>query len=230
MVRERTPRQLNFVNAYTLTVCRRNQQFADVLNGSALNLPDGMSVVWGVQWLGMHFPERVAGPDLTEGMCARAEQKGYRVFFMGSSPQNLADLKAALLKRYPKLNIVGMHSPSMSDQFSEEETQSIISEIAKTSPDILFVGVSTGKQETWISRNLERINVPACLAVGAAFDFLSGRVPRAPEWLRERGLEWLYRLYCEPRRLWKRYLLGNFVFLLMLTKASLRKKFGHETH
>lgn len=229
MIKERTPRQLNFVNAYTLTVCRRNQEFADVLNGSALNLPDGMSVVWGVQWLGMRFPERVAGPDLMEELCGRAAKKGHRVFLMGSTPENLTNLKTALIKRHPGLNIVGTHSPSVCDQFDEAETQQILTEIHAATPDILFVGVSTGKQERWISQNLARINVPACLAVGAAFDFLSGRVPRAPEWLRAHGLEWLYRLYCDPRRLWKRYLLGNFVYLIMLIKASYRKKFGHET-
>lgn len=230
MIRRRIPRQLNFVNAYTLTVCRRNQAFADILNGSALNLADGMSVVWGARWLDMKFPGRVAGPDLSEALCARAEKKGYRVFFMGSSWDNLTELKKSLLQRYPALKIVGVYSPPVCDEFGEAETTKIIAEVKASSPDVLFVGVSTGKQEKWLSQNLNQLNVPVCLAVGAAFDFLSGRIPRAPEWLRVRGLEWLYRLYREPRRLWKRYLLGNAVFLLILFKKSVKMKFaGNET-
>jgi N-acetylglucosaminyldiphosphoundecaprenol N-acetyl-beta-D-mannosaminyltransferase len=178
----------------------------------------------------MKFPERVAGPDLTEALCDRAAKKGYRIFFMGSSPENLGTLKAVLTRRHPGLNIVGTHSPSMSNEFSDSETQAIIKTIHAAKPDILFVGISTGKQETWISRNLTQLNVPACLAVGAAFDFLSGRVPRAPEWLRVRGFEWLFRLYCEPRRLWKRYLLGNFIYGLMLFRSTVRNRFLNETH
>jgi N-acetylglucosaminyldiphosphoundecaprenol N-acetyl-beta-D-mannosaminyltransferase len=174
--------------------------------------------------LKLNIPERVAGPDLAEALCQRAEKRGYRLFFMGSSQENLDMLKKALLGRYPALNIVGMLSPSMCDRFSDEENQKIIAEVRHAAPDILFVGISTQKQEIWMSENLQKLNVPASLGVGAAFDFLSGRVPRAPEWLQKNGLEWMYRLFCEPKRLWKRYLLGNALFLYLLIKESLRRR------
>jgi UDP-N-acetyl-D-mannosaminuronic acid transferase (WecB/TagA/CpsF family) len=125
--------------------------------------------------------------------------------------------------------IAGTHSPSMCDRFDEAETLRILAEIKAVEADILFVGVSAPKQEIWISENLHRLNVPVAIGVGAAFDFLSGRIPRAPQALQRVGLEWLYRLWKEPRRLWKRYLLGNAIFLSVLAREFIRLKFHRST-
>jgi len=221
-VQKRIPTQVSFSNAYTVTLCRRNKKLQGLINGSDLNLADGMSIVWGSRWLGVRLPGRVAGPDLTEALCARAAEKGYRIFLMGSSVENLVRLKSVLQLKFPAIKIVGTFSPSMCEEFSDDETRTMIDQFRDTHPDILFVGISCPKQEIWIAENIKRIGVPLILGVGAAFDFLSGRIPRAPVFLRNMGLEWLHRLYCEPRRLWKRYLLGNFVFLSLLIKEMVR--------
>lgn len=224
-IKERKPRQISFSNAQTIALSRKNPELRRLLNQSDLTLADGMSVVWGARILGYKLPERVAGPDLTFALAGRAAKKNYRVFLMGSSWGNLSQLKNVLTNAWGGLNVVGMHSPPMCEKMSEEETKKIILLIRNSTPDILFVGISCPKQEQWIAENLSRINVPVSLGVGAAFDFLSGRIPRAPEWLRKRGLEWLFRLWCEPRRLWRRYLLGNFVFLSLLLKEKIRRQF-----
>jgi N-acetylglucosaminyldiphosphoundecaprenol N-acetyl-beta-D-mannosaminyltransferase len=226
LIKEGKPSQINFANAYTLSIARKDASFREILNRSTLTLADGMSIVWGARWLNLHFPERLAGPDMMEWLCEEAAAKNQRVFLMGSSWDNLTELKNALVSRHPKLQVVGMHSPPMRDQFSEEETATILRDVHKAKPDILFVGISCPKQEKWISQNLQALGVPVCLAVGAAFDFLSGRIPRAPERLRNVGLEWLYRLWCEPRRLWKRYLLGNAIYLSWIGKEWLRIRFS----
>jgi N-acetylglucosaminyldiphosphoundecaprenol N-acetyl-beta-D-mannosaminyltransferase len=224
LIEEKSPRQINFSNAQTVALCHRNRELAGIINGADLNMADGMSIVWGARFLGLKMPERVAGPDVMRALCQRAAAKGHRIFLMGSSVANLEKLSRALEANAPGLHIAGTYSPPWCERFSEEETQIIISHLKASQPDILFVGVSCPKQERWIAENLNRLGVPLCLAVGAAFDFLSGRIPRAPEFMRKRGLEWLYRLWCEPRRLWKRYLLGNLIFFMLLLKERFRLK------
>ena len=117
----------------------------------------------------------------------------------------------------------------MSVRFSAADTEAMLAAIHAASPDILFVGLSFPKQERWIAENIGRINVPLSLGVGAAFDFLSGRIPRAPLWLQTRGLEWLHRLSCEPRRLWRRYLWGNLIFGGLLVAERIRRRFSRRT-
>ncbi len=224
-IAERKPRQVCFANAYTVSLCRANQVLRDSLNRFDLIVADGMSIVWGARILGIQFPERVPGPDLMLKLCERAAEKAYRIFLMGTSDENLLQLNAALVKKFPNLQITGMHSPPVRDRFTEEDTKIMLAKIDASEPDILFVGISCPKQELWIAENLYRLPAPVSLGVGAAFDFLSGLIPRAPEWLRSRGFEWLYRLWREPRRLWRRYLLGNFVFVSLLVKERIKLYF-----
>jgi len=228
IISQRIPRQICLANAFTVTLAQRNAPFKRLLNQASLVLADGMSIVWGGQWIGLKIPERIAGPDFMEMLCADSAEKGHTVFLMGSSPENLLQLTSVLKSRWPSL-MVESYSPPMCQELSEEETQHIIHQLEATKPDILFVGMTCPKQEIWIAKNLHRLQVPVCAGVGAAFDFLSGSIPRAPQWLRQSGLEWLYRLYCEPRRLWKRYLLGNAIFLSLLLKELLARKFSLKT-
>jgi N-acetylglucosaminyldiphosphoundecaprenol N-acetyl-beta-D-mannosaminyltransferase len=199
-IERRVPVQITLANAYTFTMCHRWEKLMQIINGSDLTLADGMSIVWGARWLGIRLPGRIAGPDLMQTLCAHSEKAGHGIFLMGSSPENLLCLTNVLRARWPRLRIVGTHSPSMCDRFDEAETLRILAEIKAVEADILFVGVSAPKQEIWISENLHRLNVPVAIGVGAAFDFLSGRIPRAPQALQRVGLEWLYRLWKEPRR------------------------------
>jgi N-acetylglucosaminyldiphosphoundecaprenol N-acetyl-beta-D-mannosaminyltransferase len=224
-IEERRPRQICLANAHTVALARHDSAFKDLLAKSDLVLADGMSIVWGGRWIGAQIPCRIAGPDLMVRICERSEERGYRLFLLGSGVDNLADLKWMLLKRWPGLQIVGLLSPSMCDRFEQAENDDILAQIRDACPDVLFVGMSCPKQEKWIAENLERIAAPVSLGVGAAFNFLSGKVPRAPEKLQKAGLEWLYRLYHEPRRLWRRYLLGNAVFLSSLAAEVLRNEF-----
>jgi N-acetylglucosaminyldiphosphoundecaprenol N-acetyl-beta-D-mannosaminyltransferase len=221
-IHEKTPRQICLVNAYTVSVSCKDPEVRQVLEHADLVLPDGMSIIWGGNWIGAQLTERVAGPDLMEGLCRLASRNRYRVFLFGSSDGTLQKLTEKLLRICPDLQIAGSFSPPMCARLDEEENLKILKMLETSRPDILFVGMSSPKQEKWIAENLHRIPVPVSLGVGAAFDFLSGTVPRAPHWLRRIGLEWLYRLYREPRRLWKRYLLGNFVFLSLLGSAWIR--------
>jgi N-acetylglucosaminyldiphosphoundecaprenol N-acetyl-beta-D-mannosaminyltransferase len=216
-IQQKLPRQVCLGNAYTISLVRKDPALKELINRSDLVLADGMSVVWGGHWVGARLPERVAGPDLMEALCRRAAQLRYRIFLMGATESTLQKLQEKLLRICPGLLVVGVYSPPMCDQLPESENLKIIQSLHAAKPDILFVGMSCPKQERWIARNLPRLNVPVSLGVGAAFDFLSGKIPRAPHSFQTTGTEWLYRLYREPRRLWKRYLLGNLVFLSLLT-------------
>jgi N-acetylglucosaminyldiphosphoundecaprenol N-acetyl-beta-D-mannosaminyltransferase len=226
-IQARRPRHICLANAQSVSLCWEYPEYRRTLDHADLVLPDGMSIVWGGRWIGVQLPERVAGPDLTEALCAAGERKGYRIYLLGSTPENLERLRQSLLLRHPRLQIVGTHSPSMSSCLSPQENENIRQRIQAVQPDILLVGMSAPKQELWIASNLHTLNVPICMGIGAAFDFLSGRIPRAPLFLQKCGLEWLYRLYREPRRLWKRYLLGNAIFLSHLGVAWIRRRFSH---
>jgi len=229
-IADRQPmKRVTFANAYTLAFTRNNPELQDLINTSDLTLADGMSIVWAGRWIGVRLPERVAGPDVTDLFCARASQKRYRIFLMGSSEDTLQKMSAVLQKRWPGLIICGTHSPSICDRFSDAENEEICRRINETHPDILFVGLSAPKQEIWLAKNAHRLSAPAALAIGAAFDFISGKIPRAPQKIRRIGLEWLYRLYCEPRRLWKRYLLGNAVFLSDVVREIIRQHVWHRS-
>ncbi len=208
-------------NAYTVAMAQEDQAFRNLLNRADLVLADGMSIVWGGRWVGLNLPQRIAGPDLMSSLCGRAAEEGLRIFLLGSSWENLGHLKKALLAQSPTLQIAGSYSPPMCDELNAEENAAIYAQLQAARPDILFVGLSAPKQEKWLDEHLARLQVPVCLGVGAAFDFLSGRIPRAPVYFQEAGLEWLFRLYCEPRRLWKRYVLGNLLFLYALVKEIL---------
>lgn len=224
-IAQKEPQQVCLSNAYTVALCQKDPHFLKVTNNAALVLADGMSIVWGARWIGLQLPERLAGPDIMEALCAQAMKAQHGIFLLGSSWENLARLKEVLLLRWPTLRIVGMYSPPMCEQLDEKQNSTILRLLEETTPDLLFVGMSAPKQEKWIAENLKRHNIPVSIGVGAAFDFLSGRIPRAPKLLQNIGLEWLYRLYREPRRLWKRYLLGNLLFLLLLMREAFRNRF-----
>jgi N-acetylglucosaminyldiphosphoundecaprenol N-acetyl-beta-D-mannosaminyltransferase len=224
---QKTPRQICLSNAYTVALCRKDAALRSLLNKSGLVLADGMSIVWGGRWVGARMPERVAGPDLMKALCREAVTRGHRIFLLGGDAANLEALERTLQKEYPSLHIAGTYSPSFCQRICEEENKKIIQMLEEVRPDILFVGLSAPKQEKWIADNLHRLPVPVSIGVGAAFDFLSGRIPRAPLWIQRIGLEWLYRLYCEPRRLWRRYLLGNVVFISLLLKELFAQKLSY---
>jgi len=223
-------RQVVFANAHTVSACWKDYELRRSVDTADLVLADGMSIVWGGRLIGVWLPERVTGPELTLELCARAAERGYRLYFLGSSEDNVTLLKQRLLARWPSLQFVGDYSPPMCDRLDNVQNQSIVEHIKASQADILLVGMSMPKQEKWIAENRHLIGVPVALGVGAAFDFISGRIPRAPYRLQKVGLEWLYRLWLEPRRLWRRYLLGNIIFLTHLFWAWIKYQLRPHPH
>lgn len=200
-------------------------EFRRIMNSADLVTPDGMPLVWGLRWLGAPRATRVYGPDLTPVLLAAAEQAGLPVGFYGAAPMVLSKLKGELARRFPRLDAPYWFSPPFR-QLSAEEEARITEDIRRSGPRILFVGLSTPKQERWMAAH--RGLIPAVMiGVGAAFDFLAGTKPQAPRWMQRSGLEWLFRLATEPRRLWRRYLKHNPRFAVMFARQLLASALAH---
>jgi N-acetylglucosaminyldiphosphoundecaprenol N-acetyl-beta-D-mannosaminyltransferase len=216
-------------NVHTVITGRKNKDFMMVNNKAKLSIPDGTPLVWFSKIKGHKSVNRTAGPDLmTEifkrsNICNGTQIKHY---FYGSTNENLKMLKSELIKKYPDLHIVGMYSPPFRN-LSEEEQQEIIDKINRLAPDIVWVGLGAPKQEIWMSDVHNKLSNSLLIGVGAAFNFHSGLVKRAPLFMQQCGLEWLYRLLQEPKRLFKRYLTTNILFFYFLIKDELlmRKKY-----
>lgn len=190
---------------------------------AAFILADGMPLVWWSQLGPRPLPERVAGSDLIYGMCERAAAKGGRIYLLGAPPGVAEEAAVNLVHRYPGLQIAGVESPPFR-RLSETEKREQIERIRSARPDILFVAFGQPKGELWIAEHLEELGVPVCVQVGASLDFVAGRVKRSPKWMQKTGLEWIYRMAQEPRRLVWRYLMN----LRFLVKAIFAAKFRRE--
>lgn len=194
------------------------------LNDFDLVLPDGQPVRWALNLLyKTQLPDRVCGPTTMLRVCERAAREGLPIYLYGSNPSVLEPLSNNLCVRFPKLVIAG-YEPSKFKQVSPEENHKIIAQIRESGAAITFVGLGCPRQEVWVYENGDALSMPA-MAVGAAFDFHAGKLPKAPEFMSQIGLEWLFRLVQEPRRLWRRYLLLNplYIFLFILQAFKLGK-------
>ncbi|MEX0285049.1 MAG: WecB/TagA/CpsF family glycosyltransferase [Paracoccaceae bacterium] len=186
------------------------------LNRLDLVTPDGQPVRWALRWLyGESLPDRVYGPRLTEIVFEQAEAEGLPIYLYGSRPEVLQAMTARLATEYPDLKIAGQE-PSKFRPLTDEETQDMQARIKASGARIVLVGLGCPRQETFVYENSEAVGVPM-LAVGAAFDFFAGNLRQAPKWMQDRGLEWLFRLAMEPRRLWRRYVFLNPLYVMMLT-------------
>lgn len=204
-------------------------RFRNVTNDADLVTPDGMPLVWGLKLLGCRGASRVYGPDLTPIVLQRAMDVGIPVGFYGSSPAVLDRLKAVLGRRFPALRIAYMFSPPFRPLTPEEDAE-IVDAINRSGARLLFIGLNTPKQDFWMAEHRGRVNA-VMLGVGAAFDFLAGTKSQAPRWMMRIGLEWLYRLGTEPRRLWKRYLKHNPRFVVLFAMQLLHwLKFPEQSH
>jgi N-acetylglucosaminyldiphosphoundecaprenol N-acetyl-beta-D-mannosaminyltransferase len=188
-----------------LTEARRDEQFRQILNSTDLVVPDGMPLVWLGRWHNFALRRRVYGPELMQEFCKKTASR-YRHFFYGGNPGVAEELARSLRNRYG-IVVAGTYTPPFRP-LTEAEEKELAAKIDETGPDVLWVGLGTPKQERWMSDHQQKLRVPVMLGVGAAFDLISGRLRQAPEWMRENGLEWLFRLIVEPRRLWKRYLVS----------------------
>jgi len=191
---------------------QKDASFRDILNRADVVTPDGMPIVWALRSSGHPGQERVYGPTLMLELCRRAAEGGGRVFLYGSREDVLPALETRLTERFPGIRIVGRYSPPFRP-LTESEDRDICERIRSSGADLIFVGISTPKQERWMWEHREDFPGSVMAGVGAAFDFHAGRIPQAPTWMQRRGLEWLFRLVSEPRRLWRRYLLETPFFI-----------------
>lgn len=196
----------------TIMECKKNATVLKSVNSADLVTPDGMAVVWLGRMRGHKNIRRVYGPELMQNICDISKEKGYKNYLYGSTRDTLNKLQEKLTKQYPGLVIRGSFSPPFR-QLTKNEDEEIVKEINGSNPDIVWVGLGSPKQDLWMHEHRNRINAPIMIGVGAAFDFLAGTKPQAPRWIRDNGFEWLFRFITEPKRLWRRYLIHNFLFI-----------------
>jgi N-acetylglucosaminyldiphosphoundecaprenol N-acetyl-beta-D-mannosaminyltransferase len=200
-----------------LMEAHRDRRFQGILNRADLFVPDGYSLVWLARRKGVPLRRRVCGTELLWAFCRLASQRGYRVFFYGDTEEVLVRLRERLHQAFPQLNIAGSFSPPFRS-LTPQEDEAVVRMINAASPDVVWVGLGLPKQERWIVEHRHRLQAPVLVAVGAAFKFVSGVVKRAPRWMGDHGLEWLWRFFHEPRKLWRRALIDvpQFVGLTAL--------------
>lgn len=210
---------INTINAHSYNTARKDKAFAEALTQGGVLIPDGAGIVLAVQLLRKERIERIAGWDLfqfemraLESRHAQVESRG-KVFFLGSSEAVLKKIKERAATEFPHLDIY-TYPPPYKPEFSDEDNSRIINAINQVQPDLLWIGMTAPKQEKWAYTHLNALDVSGHIGtIGAVFDFYAGTIKRAPIWWQENGLEWLYRLIKEPRRMWRRYIVGNTKFL-----------------
>lgn len=213
---------INTINAHSYNTALKDPVFAEALmNGDAL-IPDGASIVMACRWLKAKSQpiERIAGWDLFEYEMNRLNEKGGKCFFMGSSEKVLALIKEKAQRIYPNI-IVETYSPPYKPEFCDEDNRMIIEAINNANPDLLWIGMTAPKQEKWAYTHWNELDIHChCGTIGAVFDFFAGTVERAPLWWQKHSLEWLYRLMKEPKRMWRRYIIGNTLFIWNIFKEK----------
>ncbi len=201
----------------TVVDCQRLTGYRDIVNAASMVTPDGMPVVWCGRWQGQHV-ERTYGPDLMLRTIDKGREHQLRHFIYGSTPSVCDQFVKRIENLYPGVIIAGIDTPAYTPKALTLDIRKA-EEINHTHPDIIWVALGSPKQDIWMHLNRPVLNAPVMVGIGAAIDFLSGAKPQAPRWMRGIGLEWLFRLSCEPKRLWRRYLIGNSLFVFYLLKG-----------
>jgi len=212
----RTKGYVCVTGVHGVSEAQENPSFRAILNHAYLNTPDGMPMVWIGRWFGFGEMKRVYGPDLLLEVCEASESMGWRHFFYGGGPGTADALAATLLEKFPKLQVVGTHTPPFRP-LTASELEALQAQVAAARPDIFWVGLSTPKQERFMNQYVAKLDTRLMLGVGAAFDIHTGRIKDAPYWMKFAGVQWMHRIYQDPSRLWRRYVVNNprFVYHLM---------------
>jgi N-acetylglucosaminyldiphosphoundecaprenol N-acetyl-beta-D-mannosaminyltransferase len=206
--------------AHSIMEVHDDRSLLPIFNQSGLTTPDGMAIVWIMRLKGFKEVDRVYGPDLLLATCEFGIKEGWKHFFYGGAPGVVNDLTTNLSLRFPGLQIVGTYTPPFRPLTAEEDEE-VSTIINQSHADIVWVGISTPKQERWMSSHNGKVIPPVLIGIGAAFDFIAGRKHQAPHWIQRSGFEWLYRLWTEPKRLWPRYRkYPRFVFLVIVELLS----------
>jgi N-acetylglucosaminyldiphosphoundecaprenol N-acetyl-beta-D-mannosaminyltransferase len=206
------------VNAAKIVAASKDEKLKQVLLDADLVTADGMSVVWAARLLGQPLKQRVTGIDLFERLVEHAAQRGLSVYFLGSRDESVRGTVARFKSRHAELKVAGYHN----GYFALSESVAIADAIWESAADLLFVAMGSPAQEKWIAAQLARSGVRFALGVGGSFDHVSGLAVRAPGWMQRSGLEWLYRLMREPRRMWRRYLIGNSAFIWLVIRQRIQ--------
>ena len=225
LVEEGGRHRVSYVNAHVLNQSLANPELRRALQRSDLVYCDGYGVRLAARLIGLPVPHRMTGADWIWGVAALCQERGRSIYLLGSDPGSSTDAAAALQRWYPRLRVLGTHHGYFDPGSAHSER--VLEHIAELNPDIVLVGMGTPQQELWVDHNLDRLEAPVVWTVGALFDYLSGRTPRAPHWLADHGFEWVFRLAIEPRRMWRRYLLGNPTFLYRVYEARRQREAAH---
>jgi N-acetylglucosaminyldiphosphoundecaprenol N-acetyl-beta-D-mannosaminyltransferase len=206
-----------FVNAFCANVAYEDAEYRDVLAAADVVFPDGVGVAIAARMLGRRISENVNGTDMFPALLGALRGTGLRLFLLGAAPGVAERVADWIRSAYPGVEVAGCRH----GYFAQEEEPTVVRAIADARTDLLLVGFGVPKQETWIRRNLRATGAKVAIGVGGLFDFYSGRIPRAPRWVRAASMEWAFRLVQEPRRLWRRYLIGNPLFLYRVARQCL---------
>ncbi len=226
LILNQKPSQHVVINASKINLMAEDAALRAIVNESPLVNADGQSIVWAARFLGYDVPERVTGIDLFENLVALAAQKNWRLYYFGATEEVVKCVVDKHLKAYPGLEIAGFRN----GYFDDLESVQIAQEIRASRADILFVAFSSPKKEFWVHSHKEMMQVPFAMGVGGSFDVLAGKTKRAPRWMQKAGLEWFYRFIQEPRRMFKRYIIGNFRFLTHVLREKSRRGIRWQKH
>lgn len=203
-------------------------ELLSTMSRAVLNVPDGMPLTWVGRIQGFAEMDRVFGPDFMMALCRVAAQQGYRVFLYGGKPGVAEELRTALVRGVPDLQIVGTYTPPFGP-LNQQQEEDVLTRIYRARPHIVWVGISTPRQERFMAQYFERLQVPLMVGVGAAFDFHTGRIRDCAPWIKRAGLQWVHRMMQEPRRLWRRYLINNPKFLWLVARQLMQMRYNRAT-
>ncbi len=224
MIKQKKTNLVVTPNVQHINIIQKDKEFKKIYDEASLVINDSKPLLWSSRILGSPIKERIPGSDLLPLFCEVAAKKKYKLFFLGAEPGIAKKAAEILENKNPGLQIVQTYSPPFGFEHNQQENHKIIKMINSCNPDVLFVGLGTPKGEKWSWIHRNELSVSVIISVGAAFNFITQNVKRAPSWMQTMGLEWFHRLIQEPGRLWKRYLIGNAFFIWLTIKEAISKK------
>lgn len=223
IIEDKIPVQHVVINASKVNLMEVDPVLREIVNSCPLINADGASIVWAAKKLGIPLKERVTGIDLFLNLIELAAKKRYKIFLFGAKEQVVSKVKEIFEATFPGIQIVGCRN----GYFTKEDEPEIVQKMSESGADMMFVAFSSPKKEYWVNKYLKDLNIPFVMGVGGSFDVVAGVTQRAPAWMQNHGLEWLYRLIQEPQRMWKRYAVGNIKFILLTYKTKFARKNYH---
>ncbi|MBN2157879.1 MAG: WecB/TagA/CpsF family glycosyltransferase [Spirochaetes bacterium] len=224
IIKSRVPSLVVTPNVDHIMNIQKDAEFREIYKKASLVLTDGVPLMWASRFLGTPIKEKIAGSDVFHDICRVGAKKGYRIFLMGGREGAAERTVEIMRERHPSIQIVGHYSPPVGFEDDEREMKKIENMLAAAKPDVLFLGLGSPKQEKFYTMYSVRFGIPVTMGIGITFEYVSGMVKRAPVWMQKAGLEWLYRLIKEPKRLWKRYLINDPGFFWLVLKQKIFAK------